>query len=430
MPDNSRTSNERRLRGPAGLLCNVVPLRVKLEGSCAIKMDGGSLRHDLAVEIDFLPAGRMPGLETAWTDLESRADGSFFLSWYWIGCWLDHLPDWARPHVLVARRAGQVVGLAILCRRTVWRYGVVRTPSWLLHETGDRGIDNLTIEYNGILADRSCADEVTSACLLWMARNLPGCDELVLAGLDQRTERSVRALADRLGYRLQVRRADSAKWVDLDAVRGQGGNYRAGLGKSTRAGVNRAIRLYEARGGVDFQAASDERQALAFFDGLETLHRRVWAARGKTDAFSNPVFRPFHRELIRRGIGSGVVRLCRAAAGGTDFGYLYNFVWRGTVLNYQSGFAYESDNRMKPGLVSHVLAVEDALARGEAAYDFMAGSSGHKAHLSNEQSPMTWVSIGPDRLARKVEAGLARVDGSLRQLRRRLLKPKAAPSGS
>ncbi|WP_158045620.1 GNAT family N-acetyltransferase [Skermanella pratensis] len=399
-----------------------------MESSFAIKMDGGSLKDGQPVEIDFLPAGSMPGLEAAWTDLQIRADGSFFLSWHWIGCWLDHLPDWARPHVLVAKRGGQVVGLAILCRRTVWRYGVVRTPSWLLHETGDRGIDNLTIEYNGILADRSCADEVTSACLLWMARNLPGCDELVLAGLDQRMEGAVRSLADQLGYRLQVRRSDSAKWVDLDAVRGRGGNYRAGLGKSSRAGVNRAIRLYEARGGIDFQVACDEQQALAFFDGLETLHRQVWAARGKTDAFSNPVFGSFHRELIRRGIDSGVVRICRAAAGGADFGYLYNFVWRGTVLNYQSGFAYESDNRLKPGLVSHVLAIEDALDRGEAVYDFMAGSSGHKAHLSNAQAPMNWVSIGPDRLARRVEAGLGRIDGSLRLLRRRLLKLRAASS--
>src|SRR6185312_3345625 len=28
------------------------------------------------------------GLERMWRELEARADGSFFLSWHWIGCWL------------------------------------------------------------------------------------------------------------------------------------------------------------------------------------------------------------------------------------------------------------------------------------------------------------------------------------------------------
>ena len=186
------------------------------------------------------------------------------------------------PHVLVTRRGDRIVGLAVLCHRTIWRYGVLRTPSWLLHETGDPVFDGLTIEYNGILADRSCADQVIKAGLLWMARTLPGCSALVLAGLDASMEALVRNVAAELGYGLQVRRADAARLVDLELVRQRGGNYRAGLGRSTRAGVNRAIRLYEVLGEIEYRVAADVDEALEFFDGLERLHRAVWAARGKT----------------------------------------------------------------------------------------------------------------------------------------------------
>ena len=211
--------------------------------------------------------------------------------------------------------------------------------------------------------------------------------------------------------------------VDLELVRQRGGNYRAGLGRSTRAGVNRAIRLYEARGGIEYRVARDVDEALEFFDGLERLHRAVWAARGKSDSFANPAFGPLHRDLIRHSMDAGVVRLCRLSAGGQDFGYLYNYVWRGRVFNYQSGFAYEDDNRIKPGLVSHVLAIEDALARGEESYDFMAGSAGHKIHLANAQTPMNWITMGPDRLASRLEAGLHRIELSLKQWRRRMKTP-------
>ncbi|WP_157618974.1 GNAT family N-acetyltransferase [Skermanella stibiiresistens] len=349
-------------------------------------------------EFEFSPVGRVPDLAALWRDLEGRAAGSFFLSWLWIGCWLDNLPATTRPHLLIARRRGHVVGLAILCRRVVWRRRVIRTPTWLLHETGDAAIDNLTIEYNGILADRTDADGVAVACLTWLARNPTALGDLAFGGLAPRDETLVRAVAADLGFRCRVVRSDTAHHVDLDKLRGQGGDYRAGLGRSTRAGVNRALRLYQERGGIDFQVAGNVDQALRFFDGLEILHRRTWAARGQSGAFACPVFGSFHRTLIRQGMASGAVRLCRVSAGGEPFGYLYNFVWRGAVLNYQSGFAYEDDNRMKPGLVSHVLAIEDSLARGEAVYDFMAGAAGHKEHLSNASAPMSWLVISPRSL--------------------------------
>lgn len=110
-------------------------------------------------------------------------------------------------------------------------------------------------------------------------------------------------------------------------------------------------------------------EALAAFDVMANLHQRRWVGPARCE----PRIPALHEDLIARGVADGIVRISRTMAGEPTIGVLYNFVHDGLVLNHQSGFLYESDNRLKPGLVSLVLSVEDAIARGERG-DFMAGA--------------------------------------------------------
>ncbi len=392
-------------------------------------MDMRTLIQDdrVSVDIDLLPISDVENLRQLWTDLESRADGSFFLSWSWIGNWLAFLPAKARPHLLKATSRGRVVGLALLCPRTLWRFGLLRTRCWLLHETGERVFDRLFMEYNGILADRSCAPEVLTACFDWLGSRLTNWDELVLGGLEPAAEAAVRRVAQGQGHTLQVRIADSTQWVDLGHVRQRGGDYLATLGKNTRATVRRAMRLYTDRGPLDYRVAANADEALADFRAMEVLHQSSWAARGQSGAFSNPSFRPFHERLIATGVPAGTVRMCRVSVARQPVGFLYNFVHRGRVMNYQGGFAYEEDKRVKPGLVSHVLAIEDTLARGEDCYDFMSTPAGHKPLLANAGQPMNWLALGPDRLTRQIDARLRQAKCGLIERLKRLPRSPLAP---
>ncbi|WP_052710285.1 GNAT family N-acetyltransferase [Azospirillum thiophilum] len=375
-----------------------------------------------AIEISLQPLPPEAVLAGMWTELESRSDSSFFLSWTWIGPWLALMPTGVEPQLLVARRDGETVGLALLCPRLRRRFGLLRSRRWMLHETGDRSYDRLFMEYNGILADRRFADEVTAAALQWLGERLSANDELVLGGLSMTAERAVRRVAAETGQTLQIRVADSAQWVDFALVRAGGGNFRTGLGRNTRAAVNRTERLYRARGGLDYRVAATVEEALENFAALEVLHQAGWQARGQAGAFANPSFRPFHERLIGTGVPRGTVRLCRVEAGGRPIGYLYNFVHRNRVLNYQGGFAFEDDNRLKPGLLSHVLAIEDAQARGEDCYDFMSTPAGHKPLLSNAEQPMNWLTLGPDRLGRRMEAHWRRTCGPVLEAAKRSLR--------
>ncbi len=187
------------------------------------------------------------------------------------------------------------------------------------------------------------------------------------------------------------------------------------------------MRLYAERGPLEFRIMETTTEALAAFDLLSDFHRSRWGRKG---AFANPGFRPFHEELIARGIPTGAVRISRTLVGGQTIGVVYNFVHDGRVLNYQSGFLYESDGRLKPGLVSHVLAIEESISRGERGYDFLAGGAGHKAHLANNEYAMKWIAISRDGPERHIEAKLRDAKRTLRTIAANLPKKKLRLFGS
>jgi CelD/BcsL family acetyltransferase involved in cellulose biosynthesis len=365
----------------------------------------------MLVDVSLETLHNVERLETSWKELEARTTHSFYLSWLWIGTWVQHLPKGAHPHVLVARASGKIVALAIICRRRAWDLGLHARARWLLNETGDTRFDRLFIEYNNILAERSSADAITVACLEALMHRLRHSDQLVLSGIDPDLEMAACRAASRVGLVTDVKQADTARWTDFAKVRLQGGNYRATLGRNTRGAVSRAMRLYAERGPVVLRIMETTTEALAAFDLLEDLHQSRWGRKG---AFANPGFRAFHEELIARGVPMGAIRISRTLVGDQTIGVLYNFVHDGRVLNYQSGFLYESDGRLKPGLISHVLSIEDSILRGERGYDFLAGSAGHKSHLANAEHAMKWIAIGRDSPERRIEAKLRHAKRELR----------------
>jgi len=375
-----------------------------------VASDEHAMPQDTVIDVSVETLQNIAKLETDWKELEAQATHSFYLSWLWIGTWLRHLPVAAQPHVLVARTSSKIVGLAIICRRRAWSFGPHARARWLLNETGDVRFDRLFIEYNDILAERSLADATRVACLEALAHHLRYSDQLVLSGIGQDFELAACRTAGRVGFLTEVKAVDTARWIDFAKIRQKGANYRATLGRNTRQAISRAMRLYAERGPIEFRTLEATSEALVAFDLLAELHQARWRHKG---SFANPSFRRFHEDLIARGVPTGTVRISRTLVGDQTIGILYNFVHDGRVLNYQSGFLFERDGRLKPGLISHVLAVEDSIGRGERGYDFLAGSAGHKSHLANAEHPLRWIAIGRDSPERRIEAKLRGAKGVL-----------------
>ena len=133
--------------------------------------------------------------------------------------------------------------------------------------------------------------------------------------------------------------------------------------------------------------------ALAFLDELATLHKVSWNARGKDGVFDSKLFLNFHSTLIANTFDKGTIKLFKLMVDGVAIAVLYSFVHDGKVLFYQSGFASYDDNRMKPGLVAHVLAINEYMKEGLAEYDFLAGEARYKKTLSNDCRELHWVTV-------------------------------------
>ena len=338
-----------------------------------------------------------------WIELESRADGNFFLSWRWIGTWLR--VTGARPLLVKASENGIILALGLVnpCRR---KRHFLSVDQLYLHETGTPEFDALTIEYNGFLMARP-APAQTLIDILRALQDRPGWDEIVLSGV----EPHILSAAGAAGLRIETDRHSPIFGVDLSAT-AEGDRYSPNL----RAQIRQSRAVAERSGSLRLEPARDIQEALDFFEQMAALHTAYWQGRGKPGAFATDFSRRFHRALIADRTSLAAVELLRLSAGSQVQGYLYNFLYGGRMCNYQSGFSYGADNRHRPGLVAHVMAIEQAQNRGLALYDFLAGDAPYKARLGAPMGSIAWCRAQRNRPGLTAERALRRLYQTLRGL--------------
>lgn len=322
-----------------------------------------------------------PGDEAAWDvlgqrwrALEPAANGSFFTSWTWIGCLAAE--RFADPLLLAAEAAGETVALALFNRRRRW---FRRARLWL-HEAGLPALDTPFIEHNGVVTSDP---GLIADCLRAALHH----GNLVLSGVDERTLLAARAV----GKAWRRHSPRPAPWVDLDRVREAGGVVSL-FSANARQQLRRARRRHEQAGKLRLVRAADMAEALVFLRELAALHEASWQARGKPGAFAEPFFARFHEALLRRALPRGEAELLRVTAGERVLGLLYNFVYQGRVLAYQSGFA-GAETGPSIGQICHWLAIEEHAAAGRNAYDFLAGEARYKSRFATGAAEMHWLDL-------------------------------------
>ena len=334
-----------------------------------------------------------PRAQQIWNDLRCH---SFFLSWGWIENWLACLPADRAPRLAVFLDDGRPVAAGFLGQRLGLRHRVIASRALHLNTTGVVRFDELWVEYNGLAGDELPIEVVADALPGWW-------DELVLPGLREHAFGGVRD-EDRGRHRVRVIRAVPAYHVDLHGVRADG--YLAKLSGQTRSQIRKAQRL---AGPISLDVAADEREAIAIYDELCGLHVAQWRAKGQPGAFADPWFDRFHRRLIAKRFASGEIQLLRVRGTAGTLGCLYNFVWGGRVLQYQSGFPMIEDARIKPGFICHTGAIEHCAAANLDIYDFLGGEMRYKKSLSTGAGQLVWAKVQQRRLRFTLEDHLLRI---------------------
>jgi len=358
-----------------------------------------------------------------WRDLETRTDASFFQSWAWTGCLAEE--RFSDPVLLMAENNERICGLALFNQTR----GYLGLPTLWLGETGDPSRDDIFVEHNGVLVERSFSEMLIPACLEAAQHNAIDGDTrhfprvIRLSGIPDQHVAALRSNASAV----RVRATRLAPFVDIDSLRRSGRTVLATISRNTRYQIRRSERRYATTGPLAIVRARCIEQAQHFLDELVQLHQSHWRSRGRPGAFSNPKFVRFHRTLIDRAFSSGGTDLLKVTAGDQIIGYLYNLRHHGCISSYQSGFNYRVfEPHQKPGLTCHHVAMELYFAEGAHTYDFLAGSDQYKLSFSTDAVRLHWIDVWPRSLRGTMSRNLEEI--SRRVLGDRRLKddPRAA----
>ncbi|WP_175577528.1 GNAT family N-acetyltransferase [Photobacterium proteolyticum] len=341
-------------------------------------------------------------LAKAWQQLEARSRPNFFLSWLWIGTWLECCVD--DCYLVEARTGKEVVGLGILVAKKS-RLPFDSRQSYFLHQTGDPEQDQLCIEYNDFLLLPAYAEKARTTMLSKIFLSLVGNGALVIGACQKGLFNS----ALRLGAESRCVWDSVAYKLDLNRLRADDMSLEQSLSRSGRYQIKRSLKRYERQGKITITTATTTDEALAMFADAEPFHIARWGALPGQSGFTNPKFKHFHHTLIRRGAESGEVVLHTLCAGDEPIGVIYNFHYDNQVYFYLSALNYNlQDKHLKPGLTAHYLLINQALSKGMEGYDFMAGVTRYKQTFANSESPVATYHYQQPHLALKVEDSLRR----------------------
>jgi CelD/BcsL family acetyltransferase involved in cellulose biosynthesis len=328
--------------------------------------------------IQIEPVKDFTALAPIWADLEQRAAGSFFQSWAWTGCLAEE--RFTEPWLLTARRGGTVVGLGLFNRGP--RAGLSRPI--LLGESGVPALDSIFIEHNDLLLDRGETDDLAGRCWAAVSETF-GRARWLVSGTPEQTCAALPT--DRIA---RIRSQRPAPYLDLKPDIG----VLEGFSANTRQQLRRSLRAWEEIGPLKLDVAATRDEADTWLDALADLHQSYWTGRGKPGAFAEPFFARFHHALLRRASQRQSVDLIRVSAGERIVGYLYNFVHDGWVAAYQSGFDFGPDaDKLRPGLVCHLLAIQHYQRAGAHRYDFLGGEARYKRSLANAEALLLWLDV-------------------------------------
>lgn len=369
-----------------------------------------------ALTVTFAPASL--ALETEWRTLEAQADRSVFLSWTYISTAIGLVGQ----SLLAARihNGERLVALCLLWPIVETRHRVLRLRQLRLNEYGSGAQDRVCSEFTAPLIVSGFEDRAWAALIDALIRR-GGWDEFIVTNLIEHD--LPRLKAD--GVKQHLRARSGSGLVDLDALRAGGAydldGYLATRGKSTRSAIARSMRLYAERGVLRLERARGVRQSLEWFSEIASLQTAKWRARGRRGMDDFTFARAFMERLIENAAPCGAIEILRLSAGDEPLAWLCNHVDRRKVFFNIGGFAVEADNRLKPGLVAHAMAIADHLQSDMAVYDFMAGDDRYKVNLGEGGPNFVAVALQRPRLA-------LRVEDALRAVKRRLRSAPQTPS--
>jgi len=319
-------------------------------------------------------------IASKWQSLEHNSNTNVFLSWQWISNWLDLVTD--KIFLIEAHRDNKVVGLGFFVEKTRKVFGCISVKQWWLHRTGIQQQDQIWVEYNDFLLDKSCSVVVREQMIKAVAGFDPSVKEVIIGlSATENLDYFTHSFA-KLNFLGSNTVETSGYLASLSCLNGD--SLRKSLSKNTRTQITRSKKILQNQGKLSFEVFSAPQKLIELYPKIASIHIDKWQATNEGSGFSNPLFEGFHH-LMALNSKNNMVQIAVLTLNEVELGYLVNFVYNNKVYFYLSALQKNPDNKIKIGLTLHSEAMRYYAEQGIESYDFLGGDARYKKSLSNEK---------------------------------------------
>jgi hypothetical protein len=300
---------------------------------------------------------------------------------------------------------------------------LVGAAPWYVEHSGSRG---RVLRLLG--AGEVCSDHVTLLCpqefehsisevlARWLtdAKNPLHWDLLELECVSVR-DSAIRTLVGHLesaGCSLLILPGQNLWSVSLPAT---WGDYLAQLSKSHRKQINRLLRKQLDTGRARLTIARDEVELRRGMELLVDLHQRRWQLAGERGVFASQRYSSFLHETAARLLGEQALQLSVLELDGRPAAVDFHLVNQDANFVYQGGIEPDLADE-SPGKLLTALLIQDAIAAGRQAFDFLRGNEPYKPHFRARPIPTSNLYVVPRRIAAKLRHGLWMTGVAVRNL--------------
>jgi CelD/BcsL family acetyltransferase involved in cellulose biosynthesis len=368
--------------------------------------------------VDDLAALRR--LEPEWARLlAATAKPEPMLSPAWVLTWWKHYQAGRSLAVGVFRDRDALVGVAPLCRRKFkYRAGIPFRRLELMGAGGEE-VDGVCGEYLGPIDAKGRETDVARAFAAALQRDALGpWDELVLEHMDGHG-----AMTAALIEALPAIRGDLTCHTEVQAyylpLPADWEAFLATLHGKRRQKFRRTWKDFVAWVGDKGYVLERARSAEDVPRGmtiLAALHAQRWQEEGQQGVFASPRFSRFHQQFATRLLEDNQLDLLWLTVGNEPVAAHYSFAVGGKVYFYQSGRRMDVPSNVRIGIVMFMLAIQDAMARGLAEYDFLGGESAYKLSFTTLTRPLLSARVARRTLREITRRGLSSAAHAARRL--------------
>ncbi len=319
---------------------------------------------------------------------ENVISNNIFLSSHWLYSWLRSVSS--LPYMCLFKFEGKIIGIAFLGKRSQ-SYGDV----YYLNQTGKQKDDQVWIEHNDIF----CANDKLIACrkslLNYLSQQARFHKLVVSLCTDENWQHK-----NIFTWETDIH---ATQYVDIAALRQHKKTHLESISKNSRSAIKRSQKYIENKYGQISLCKITDSLANIIQTEIAPLHIEQWGETEYGSGFANPNFVNFHKIFCSETRSAMNVEVLKFSAGMFVIGYLY-FINKGDNVNfYLSSINYsDKDNKYKPGLLMHAMAISEYANENYNAYDFLAGKARYKESLSNGRYNMYTLHLANKRPLQRI----------------------------